>query len=158
MSEQSMILRSMQATILSLPVLAGTAFAQAPAPAQPLTRATDDAQLTWGPCPPFLPAGCAIAVLQGDPALGNFDIFFKVPGKSVIPPHWHTSAERMVLVAGELEVTYEGREALTLKPGTYAYGPAKHHHHGTCLSADPCVLMIAFELPLDAVPVDGAAK
>lgn len=112
-----------------------------------------DAQLKWGPCPPFLPAGCGIAVLHGDPGKDNVDVFFKVPAKAAIPLHWHTSPERMILVAGELHVTYEGQKRAVLKPGTYAYGPARKSHHGYCASKVPCVLFIAFETPLDASPV-----
>jgi len=64
----------------------------------------------------------------------------------------------MVLVAGELHVTYEGQPKAILKPGSYAYGPAKLPHSGECASAVPCVLFIAFESPLDAIPIEGAAK
>jgi quercetin dioxygenase-like cupin family protein len=117
-----------------------------------ITWTADDTRLQWGPCPAFLPAGCRIAVLHGDPAKSNADVFFKLPANSQLPLHWHTSAERMVLVAGELRVTYEGQSAATLKPGTYAYGPAKRAHSGSCISAVPCVLFIAFESPVDAVP------
>lgn len=131
---------------------ASMAGAHEPADEPALAWTADDAKLQWGPCPPFLPQGCAITVLHGDPAKDNVDVFLKVPGKSVLPLHWHTSAERMVLVAGELHVTYDGQDQAVLKPGTYAYGPAKRPHHGRCASADPCVLFIAFESPLDAVP------
>ena len=134
------------------------AFAQGPVSEQALTQTADDVQLKWGPCPPFLPNGCAIAVLHGDPAKDNVDVFFKVPAKSTIPIHWHTSAERMVLVAGELHVTYDGQKMVILKPGTYAYGPAKRTHSGFCASSDPCVLFIAFESPLDAFPVEDKGK
>ena len=130
----------------------------APVSESALATTFKDPQLKWGPCPPFLPAGCAIAVLHGDPAKDNLDVFFKVPAKSTIPLHWHTSAERMVLVAGELHVTYDGQEKAVLKPGTYAYGPAKRTHDGYCASKAPCVLFIAFESPLDAVPVEGKTK
>ncbi len=120
-----------------------------------LAWTADDARLTWGPCPEFLPAGCGIAVLHGDPAKNNFDVFLKTPAKSKLPLHWHTSAERMVLVAGELHVTYEGQQSVVLKPGTYAYGPAKRPHQAACTSATACILFIAFELPLDAVPIES---
>jgi hypothetical protein len=56
---------------------------------------------------------------------------------------------------GNLHVTYEGQEEAILKPGTYAYGPAKRPHGGRCASTVPCVLFIAFESPVDAVPVEG---
>ena len=96
-------------------------------------------------------------MLHGDPAKANADVFFKVPANSKLPLHWHSSAERMLLVTGELSVTYEGQAATTLKAGTYAYGPAKKPHSGTCVSATPCVLFIAFESPVDAVPGAGKA-
>ena len=120
-----------------------------------LARTAQDPQLEWGPCPEFLPKGCAIAVLHGDPAKNNADIFFRVPANSTIPLHWHTSAERMVLVSGELQVSYAGQDPIVLRPGTYASGPAKLPHAGSCGDAGTCVLFIAFELPVDAVP--GAA-
>ena len=159
MRNQFLMGRSLQAAFLVLLSLVGSfALAQTPVPEQALSQAANDAQLKWGPCPPFLPKGCGIAVLHGDPAKDNLDVFFKVPAKSTIPLHWHTSAERMVLVAGVLHVTYEGQKSAVLKPGTYAYGPAKKPHKGYCASTVPCVLFIAFESPLDAVPVEGQSK
>ena len=134
-------------------LLLAALFAMAPVSAQepPLSRAVGDAALKWGGCPDFMPKGCGIAVLHGDPAKSNADVFFRVPANALIPRHWHTSAERMVLVAGELRVTYDGHETALLKPGTYAYGPAKLAHQAECTGAGPCVLFIAFESPVDAV-------
>lgn len=111
-----------------------------------------DSNLEWGPCPDFMPEGCNIAVLHGNPAEKNADIFFKVPANSFIPAHTHTSAERMVLISGELEVTYDGEQPQTLKEGTYAYGPATKPHSAKC-GDSPCVLFIAFEQPIDVMPV-----
>ena len=113
----------------------------------------NDSNLEWGPCPDFMPEGCNIAVLHGNPAEKNADIFFKVPANSFIPAHTHTSAERMVLISGELEVTYEGEQSQTLKEGTYAYGPAGKPHSAKC-GDSPCVLFIAFEEPIDVMPVE----
>jgi len=111
----------------------------------------DDESLQWGPCPAFFPAGCQIAVLHGDPSKPNVDIFFKVPGNYDLPAHWHTSAERMTLLSGSLNVRYRGQSTTELKTGMYAFGPAKAVHDGRCVSDDPCVLFIAFEDPLDAI-------
>ena len=156
---QPTLINLLRCSLLFLSSLIGSvANAQVAAQEQALTRTAGGADLKWAPCPPFLPKGCGIAVLHGDPAKDNVDVFFKVPGNSTIPLHWHTSAERMVLVAGELHVTYDGQKTAVLKPGTYAYGPAKQPHKAFCASAVPCVLFIAFESPLDAVPVETAKK
>ena len=141
------------AVTVGLAALPSHAGAQDHDPA--IARSADDARLQWGPCPAFLPEGCQIAVLHGDPAKPNADVFFKVPANSKLPLHWHSSAERMVLVAGELHVTYEGQEVTILKPGMYAYGPARRPHSGSCAGVGPCVLFIAFESPVDAVPVEA---
>jgi len=128
-------------------------FASAAEPA--IAFGFKDPRLAWGPCPEFIPKGCEIAVLHGDPTKPNADIFFKVPANFTIPDHWHTSAERMVLVSGELHVTYEGQATTVLKPGMYAYGPARVAHKAVCRSAVECVLFIAFEAAVDAVAAGG---
>ncbi|HEX9783684.1 MAG TPA: cupin domain-containing protein [Opitutaceae bacterium] len=133
-------------------------LAEEPAPEPALSSRAGDSQLKWGPCPAFIPQGCEIAVLHGDPAKANADIFFKVPGDFAIPRHWHTSAERMVLVSGELQVKYDGQETTTLKPGTYAYGPAKLPHSAYCLNGAACIIFIAFEAPIDAVPIENSTE
>lgn len=120
-----------------------------------LVRDHGDARLQWGPCPPVFPAGCEVAVLHGDPAENHADVFFRVPAGYELPSHRHTSAEHMILVAGELRVTYQGQAPLTMRAGSYAFGPAKVPHAGRCTSAVPCVLFIAFESPVDAEAVAG---
>jgi mannose-6-phosphate isomerase-like protein (cupin superfamily) len=143
---------------LSLSVLSIALFVLAACgPEQPQTRkavthSANDAALTWGPCPAIFPAGCEIAVLNGDPAKPNADVFLRVPGQYEIPAHSHTSAERMILVTGELLVTYDRHAPSTLRAGSYAYGPAKLAHKASCVSAEPCTLFIAFEQAVDAEP------
>lgn len=129
--------------------LAAPAFAQ---DEQAFVRSHDDEALEWGPCPDFLPEGCAIAGLHGDPAGPNADVFFKLPAGTTADRHWHGSAERMVLVSGELEVAYDGQDAATLRTGDYAYGPAQLPHSAQCVSDEDCVLFIAFIEPVDALP------
>jgi quercetin dioxygenase-like cupin family protein len=133
-----------------------SSFAQPPAQEPALDRTVQDMQLKWNPCPAFMPKGCVIALLHGDLAKDNADVFFKMPAHSTIPTHSHTSAERIVVVAGELHVTYEGQQTAVIKPGTYAYGPAKRPHNVFCASAEDCVLFIAFESPVDAIPSKDA--
>lgn len=120
---------------------------------QAFVRSADDPELEWGPCPEFIPEGCRIAVLQGNPDEPNADIFFKLPAGTPVPHHRHTSAERMILVRGEMKVDYDGQDPVIMKTGNYAYGPAGLPHSARCTEAGPCILFIAFEQPVDAMPV-----
>ena len=121
----------------------------------PLAKAATDPALKWGPCPAPFPQGCELAVLHGDPAKPNADVLLRMPGGYIIPPHRHSSAERMILVSGQLEVKYQGAAAATLNPGNYAYGPASLPHRATCVGTAQCHLFVAFEGPVDVVAVEG---
>jgi mannose-6-phosphate isomerase-like protein (cupin superfamily) len=138
-------------TAVSLAVLvAGAALTWGQAPEPALNTPANDPKLVWGPCPDILPAGCQIAALHGDPAKPNADVFLKLPAKSSFAKHMHTSAERMILVSGELHVTFDGQKPAVVKAGSYMYGPPGRPHTGACASAEPCLLFIAFEGPVDA--------
>lgn len=121
-------------------------------PEQSESKTVNNKDLIWHPAPDFLP-GCTFTVLHGDMSQPNLDIFFKVPANTIIANHWHHSQERMFLISGEMEVTYEGEPSQLLKTGSYAYGPAKKPHSGKCLDKGPCLLFIALVEPFDAFPM-----
>ena len=81
--------RTLTLTVVALlGVMAGTAQAQ-------------KAKLTWGPAPPFLPAGAQFALVSGDPAkTGPFEIELSMPNGYVIPPHTHPTAETVAVKSG----------------------------------------------------------
>src|SRR3546814_13094691 len=76
------------------------------------------------------------SVVHGDLEKGNADVVIKFPANSISPHHWHTTAERMVLLSGELHLTYVGHETMILNPGSYAYGPAKPAHTALCTRSE----------------------
>ncbi|MBC2839814.1 cupin domain-containing protein [Robiginitalea sp. SC105] len=119
-----------------------------------LAFAHDDPALTWSPAPDFFP-GCSFTILHGDMEHPNMDFLFKVEPNTDVVNHIHKSPERMILVSGEMEVTYEGEPTRTLKAGSYAFGPALKPHTARCLDNGPCVLFVAMVDPFDAVPVTG---
>ena len=147
------MLRSFSVAVLATGLIGGAAALAQAADEPPLATPPGDPALQWGPCPPILPAGCQIAVLHGNPAEANADIFLRVPAGYEIPPHRHSSAERMILVTGLLRVKYKGTPEATLSPGHYAYGPAGRPHRASCLGDQPCTLFIAFVGPVDAEAV-----
>jgi quercetin dioxygenase-like cupin family protein len=144
---------------MTMMLLASTGCAAAESgQAEPLAIPAESPDITWGPCPPIFPAGCEIAVLHGDPSQANADVFLRVPSGMRLPPHTHTSAERMILSAGELTVRYEGHQAQTLRRGDYAFGPAGLPHEAECKSEEACVLFIAFESAVDALEHEGQLR
>lgn len=117
-----------------------------------VVKAINDETLEWGGCP--LPMDCNVAVLHGDITKPNADIFFKMPSNVKIPLHSHTSAERMILIKGKLELIYEGEEKIIVKSGSYMFGPPNKPHKGKCISEEPCILFIGFNKPVDANIID----
>jgi quercetin dioxygenase-like cupin family protein len=118
---------------------------------RPLAISQADAKLQWGDCPAIFPPGCKLSVLHGTPDQPGADVFLRVPAGYTIPAHSHTSAERMVLVSGQLDVTYAGHPKAALKRGDYAYGPAKLPHTAYCNGPEACTLFIAFNSAVDAL-------
>lgn len=153
------------AAAVPLIMLAGCDRVEAPAPKEQdaaassseaaLVRTAADPMLSWSACPAPLPAGCEMTILHGDPAKPGADVLLRVPAGTVIPAHTHSSAERMMLVSGRLDVHYQGAQPGRLLPGTYAYGPAGRPHRATCMAAEPCVLFIAFDGPVDVAAYEG---
>jgi quercetin dioxygenase-like cupin family protein len=141
-------------------VAVGVALAAAAgAQERALHHTVDEPALQWSPCPELMPDGCELTVLHGDTAQPNADVLLRIPPRSQIPRHWHSSAERMILIAGELEVDFDGQPATTLRAGNYGYGPARLPHSAHCRSAEPCLLFVAFEDPVDmhaGAPGEGA--
>jgi len=118
-----------------------------------ISKTINDDDIIWNPAPEFFP-GCSFTILHGDITKPNLDFFFRIEPNTEVIYHTHNSAERMVLISGEMEVQYEGENPKILKTGTYAYGPAKKPHRAKCLNDGQCVLFIAMVDPFDAVPID----
>jgi len=120
--------------------------------------------IKFGPAPPNLPKGALIAVLYGDPGKpGPVVMRLKAPGGAKIAPHWHTTAENLTVISGELFLgdgdTMDMKAAHGLKTGGYHYLPAKAHHYAFTRTAT--VVQINTEGPFDINyinPADDPSK
>ena len=104
-----------------LGVMAGTAEAQ-------------KAKLTWGPAPPFLPAGAQFALVSGDPGkTGAFEIQLSMPNGYTIPPHWHPTDEHVTVKSGHFRYgmgdKIDAKAMKSLKPGDSGTLPANMRHY-----------------------------
>jgi hypothetical protein len=109
-------------------------------------------QVKFGPAPQALPAGAKIAVLQGDPsAAGPVVLRLAFPANFVVPPHWHSNAERLTIISGTLYVgagdTVDRQGSAALAAGGYAYLPPKMHHYAWTKAA--AVVQINLDGPFD---------
>ncbi len=80
--------------------------------------------IQWQPCPPNLPSGCEIAVLEGNPKSPDlFTVRFRASGEFVMPPHSHPKDERVTVLQGKMAVAFgrDGRRenAKEFGPGDY---------------------------------------
>ena len=87
-------------------------------------HAVPAAEIAWRPCPPNLPSGCEIAVLEGDPkAAGLFTVRFRLTDDFVMPPHTHPQDERVTVLAGRVAVGFGSggarADAREFGPGDY---------------------------------------
>jgi quercetin dioxygenase-like cupin family protein len=94
----------------------------------------DAATLKWGPAPPGLPAGAQVAVLDGDPSKpGTFAIRVTLPDGYAVQPHWHPTAENLVILTGTLMVgigdKFDEASMHALAAGGYSKMPAKTRHY-----------------------------
>jgi len=105
---------------------------------------------------PGMPACISMAVESGDPAKGPSVIVFKGTAGCMIPWHWHTPTEHVMIVSGTAKVEMKGGSATTLGAGGYAMMPSKHVHQFTCTAA--CTAFVASDGAFDIHYQDAAGK
>ena len=101
-----------------------------------------------------LPSCTTAAIESGDPATGPSVILAKGSAGCLIPWHWHTPTEHVMIVSGSarIEMKDNGKTAV-LGPGGYAEMPSKHVHQFACTSA--CTLFVSSDAAFDIHYVDG---
>jgi quercetin dioxygenase-like cupin family protein len=89
------------------------------------------------------------AVETGDPSKGASTIILKAPANCVIPWHYHTAAEQLIVIQGKVPTEMEGMAKQTLEPGGFAMMPGKAKHRFSCASKSGCVLFVTFDRVYD---------
>lgn len=82
-------------------------------------------EIPWKDCPPNLPPGCEIAVLEGDPrAPGLFTVRFRLSEDFVMPPHTHPRDERVTVLHGRMAVAFG---AIGTRDDATEFGPGDYY-------------------------------
>ena len=117
-------------------------------PAQP---GTNMAAMKFVNIPP-LPTCARAAVASGDPTKGPSIILAKATAGCIIPWHWHTPNEHVMIVSGAATLQMKDAKAISLQAGAFALMPSHHVHQFRCLRA--CALYIYSDTAFDIHYVD----
>jgi quercetin dioxygenase-like cupin family protein len=102
---------------------------------------------------PGVPTCMTVAVQRGDPSKGPSALLLKFTPGCVVPWHWHTAGEQLIVVSGKGKAEMKDGKPADMSQGDYAYLPAKMVHEFTATTA---VLM--FDLPDGAFDIHYVDK
>lgn len=100
---------------------------------------------------PVLPSCMTISAQRGDPMKGAAVLLLKFKSDCVVPWHWHTANENLMMVSGKGKSEMSGG-AHTMATGDYLYLAGRQVHQFTCISS--CVIFDVIDGAFDIHYVD----
>ncbi len=111
-------------------------FVAAPAIAQqgaaPVVVAPNFAKATTPANAPPCVKGLA---LEGNPKTGPHVVIYRFTAGCIVPWHWHTAEEKVMMVSGEATIQVEGGKPEVARSGAFFSMPSHHIHEFTCPTA-----------------------
>jgi quercetin dioxygenase-like cupin family protein len=105
---------------------------------------------------PGLPTCMTLSVQDGDPSKGASVILAKFTAGCVVPWHWHTATEHLMIVSGHGKGEMKDGPTAALSPGDYLLLPGKSVHQFTCTAA--CTVFLVIDGTFDIHYVDASGK
>ena len=128
-----------------------------------LSAAQDSSAMIYAPAAkskfanlPVLPDCLTVAVQRGDPEKGPSVLLLKFKAGCIVPWHWHTAGEGLMVVSGNGQVRMKDGQPMSMRSGDYLYLPGKGIHQFTALSA--VTLFDSPDGPFDIHYVDSSGK
>jgi mannose-6-phosphate isomerase-like protein (cupin superfamily) len=89
---------------------------------------------------------CLSSALEtGDPATGPATFILKAPPGCVVPWHFHTAREQVIVIRGRLEMQMTDHDKSQLGPGGFAVMQTRVAHRFACRGKTPCLMIVAFD-------------
>lgn len=107
---------------------------------------------------PGVPECTSFAGLRGDISKGPGTLMVRMRPGCVVPFHWHTPSEEIVILQGAPLAQMLGERPVLLKVGSYSQLPSKHVHRFRCTSKVDCVLFLVADGVFDIHFVDEGGK
>ena len=90
------------------------------------------------------PSGSESVLVRQDSTNGGMDLLVRFPSGHVIPPHWHESNERIMVVEGQLTLRQDSGDA-RLDAGGFAFLPAHEVQRLSCTSKTRCTFYLSWD-------------
>jgi len=84
---------------------------------------------------PGLPTCMTVAVQRGDPSKESAALMLKFAPGCVVPWHWHTAGEQLLLVSGKGTAEMKEGKPMSMTSGDYAFLPSKSIHQFKAVTA-----------------------
>jgi quercetin dioxygenase-like cupin family protein len=95
------------------------------------------------------PACLKSALENGDPNTGPSTFLLEAAPGCVVPAHYHTAEEQLIVVRGDVLTGMNGMSEQTLGPGGFAMMPSKAMHWFTCHPEEACLMFVTFDRTYD---------
>ncbi|HKW32627.1 MAG TPA: cupin domain-containing protein [Candidatus Acidoferrum sp.] len=91
------------------------------------------------------------AIENGDLKTGPSTAIMKAAPNCVVPPHYHTAEEQLIIVRGEVSTGMDGMQDTLLGPGGFAMMASKQVHWFSCTVKEECLIFVTFDRAYDIV-------
>jgi quercetin dioxygenase-like cupin family protein len=93
---------------------------------------------------------CLDSTLEsGDPAKGASTFILRAAPNCMVPLHYHTAEEQLIVVRGDVETGMGGVSPRVLQAGGFAMMPGKEKHWFSCKSKAGCLMFVTFDRAYD---------
>jgi hypothetical protein len=89
------------------------------------------------------------AVETGDPATGHSTLILKASPGCVVPWHFHTAEEQLIIINGMVLAEMIHHPSTRLGPAGFAVMGGRMPHQFTCQSKSACLMIVTFDRAYD---------
>jgi len=89
------------------------------------------------------------AVETGNPTTGRSTLILKASPGCVVPWHFHTAEEQLIIISGTVLAEMADHQPTRLGPGGFAMMGGHMPHQFTCQSQFTCLMIVSFDRAYD---------
>jgi mannose-6-phosphate isomerase-like protein (cupin superfamily) len=89
------------------------------------------------------------AIEAGDPMTGRSTLLLKATPGCVVPWHFHTAEEQLIIISGTVLAEMTDHQPTRLGPGGFALMGGRMPHQFTCQDRSACLMFVVFDRAYD---------